>query len=173
MKVLTVKEILNARSSRQEEQNKILKKYGGNLVSMTMNIPGPKKNSEAISKAFARAYFGLVEVLKFEGYIINHIEFSNEISGPIGFVSTEGQGNELKRLLVLYENSTTIGRLLDIDLINADKGLISRSDLELSPRKCFLCDEPANFCRRIQSHTYEELLEYVEHQLTEYNTWKV
>ncbi len=168
---LTRDDILSARADRQLSQEKLLEEFGNNLVSMTMNIPGTVKNSEDISKAFAKSFFGLVEVLKFERFKIEHIECSNMKSGPIGFISIIGDCHELKRLLVLYEDSTTIGRLLDIDLIHEDEGMISRRDLDLEPRKCFLCDEEANVCRRNQTHSYHALMDYVNDCLDTYNTW--
>lgn len=170
MSTLTKAQLLTARSNRKDDQERILNEFGNNLVTMTMNIPGLEKSNERILKAFRRAFSGLIEVMKFDGYRINHVWFSNEISGPVGFISCEGDCYELKRLLVLYENSMTIGRLLDVDITHMKYGQITRSDLALEPRRCFLCGEEANFCRRNQTHTFGELMEYVNEKLNVYNT---
>ncbi len=170
MSNLTKAKLLAARSKRKDSQEQILSQFGDNLVSMTMNIPGLEKSNEKIVKAFTKAFFGLIEVMKFEGYHINHVEFNDVTSGPVGFISCKGDCYELKCLLVLYEESTTIGRLLDVDIIHMKYGQITRSDLAFEPRKCFLCDEEANFCRRNQTHTLDELMEYVNERLKVYNT---
>ena len=48
----TLTEILNAREERMREQNEMISLYGKPLVSFTMNIAGPVKNSLLIQKAF-------------------------------------------------------------------------------------------------------------------------
>ena len=172
MDSLSVNEILSVRENRKIAQQKLLDKYGENLISMTMNIPGAIKNSQEISKAFARAYFKLIEILKAEGYHIKFIELNNPKSGPLGFISIQGDSYELKRILVKYEESISIGRLLDIDILHDKLGIISRTDLDIDVRSCFLCDQPANVCRRLGSHSQEELKVFVNNRLDNYNTWK-
>ena len=46
---------------------------------------------------------------------------------------------------------------------------ISRSELNLSPRKCFLCDEEARICSRGQSHSFKDINRYFEKKFEEYN----
>jgi holo-ACP synthase / triphosphoribosyl-dephospho-CoA synthase len=52
------------------------------------------------------------------------------------------------------EENHPLGRLMDIDVINV-RHQISRRDLNLSPRRCFLCDEEAHVCVRAQTHAIE------------------
>lgn len=172
MSVLTASEILKARDDRAFEQEKLLAKYKANLISVTMNIPGDIKTNPDISMAFARAFFGLIEILKFNGLRLDHVAFSNEITGPVGYVCTDGDPWDVKQLLIRYEESVSIGRILDLDLIGKDYGPISRRDLGLDPRSCFICQRPANVCRREGRHTKAELSDYVHSTIETYNTWK-
>ena len=52
MREATLQEVLMAREDRMREQNELLSKFGKPLVSFTMNIAGPVKNTELIRAAF-------------------------------------------------------------------------------------------------------------------------
>ena len=49
---VTLLEILEARERRVARQQELLGRYGGPLISFTMNIAGPVKDSPLIRRAF-------------------------------------------------------------------------------------------------------------------------
>jgi holo-ACP synthase len=68
---------------------------------------------------------------------------------------------ELKRLAVRLESRHSLGRLADADVMAEDGRVLSRADMGLPPRACFVCSEPAALCRRLGRHTPEELSVFV------------
>lgn len=160
--------ILAAREERSRIQECLLLEHGNNLISMTMNIPGPVKNSQVITKAFRKSFMALLETLEFEGFGIDHTGHINNVTGPLGFISLKGDSRKLKLQLILFEESNPLGRLLDIDLVNHEEGVISRASMGIDTRKCFLCREEANICRRMQRHSYKELMTFVNRCLDDY-----
>ena len=55
-----------------------------------------------------------------------------------------------------------LGRLFDIDVLDAGGKKLSREGLGLPPRKCLLCEQPAHACARSRTHTVMELTERIE-----------
>ena len=60
------------------------------------------------------------------------------------------------------EDGGGLGRLFDIDVLDAGGKKLSREDLGLPPRKCLLCEQPAHACARSRTHTVMELTEQIE-----------
>ena len=56
MSSVTLMDILDARDRRAQRQQQLLAAYGCPLLSFTMNIPGPVKNSPLIRRGF---YLGM------------------------------------------------------------------------------------------------------------------
>ena len=52
MREVTLSEVLAAREQRAEAQWKLLKQYERPVLSFTMNIPGPVKDSALIRRGF-------------------------------------------------------------------------------------------------------------------------
>lgn len=48
--------------------------------------------------------------------------------------------------MTALEEKYSFTRLMDIDIFDGDYRQISRSDLGLEPRKCYICDREAKFC---------------------------
>ena len=68
----------------------------------------------------------------------------------------------LKTLMAAIEDGGGLGRLFDIDVLDAGGKKLSREDLGLHPRKCLLCEQPAHACARSRTHTVMELTEQIE-----------
>ena len=68
----------------------------------------------------------------------------------------------LKTLMAAIEDGGGLGRLFDIDVLDAGGKQLSREDLGLPPRKCLLCEQPAHACARSRTHTVMELTEQIE-----------
>ena len=67
----------------------------------------------------------------------------------------------LKRMAVRLENEHPLGRLADIDVLTGAGTPVSRADLALPPRGCFLCGEAAALCRRRKRHSQRMLMGFV------------
>lgn len=64
---------------------------------------------------------------------------------------------EAKMLACEIEDTHHLGRLFDIDIINPSLAPVSRTELNVKPRKCLLCDNDARLCMRAHTHTPEEV----------------
>ena len=60
-------------------------------------------------------------------------------------------------MVVELENNHELGRIFDVDVFDKNHNQISRSMLNLAPRKCLICEKAAS-CIRTRAHTYEELI---------------
>jgi holo-ACP synthase len=75
---------------------------------------------------------------------------------------------EVKVRTVEIENSHPLGRLIDIDVFKPDGIALSRTELGLSQRKCYLCNDVAHNCVRSHKHSTEEIIEYIENKYINY-----
>ncbi len=60
-------------------------------------------------------------------------------------------------MCINLEDNAPLGRYVDIDVYKNSIKSISRSDFNIAPRKCFLCDEDAHICSRNKSTVILEL----------------
>ena len=168
---LTLMELLDSRENRVRHQQELLAEYGGSLVSMTLNIPGPVKDSPEYRKALRRGMEELKEkiasVTEPEGFL--HEEIRDLITGPEGYLCISKETlspMELKKAAVEVEEESPLGRLFDIDVLTAEGG-ISRAALGAPPRRCLICPRDAKACARSRAHSMDELLARVAEIITE------
>ena len=152
---VTLQEILDARENRASRQSELLQQYGKPLLCFTMNIPGPVKNSPLISRGFSLGLSMLQAQLT--GQAILHFEEARPATGCQAFYVVDLPALELKRLAAQLEDSAPIGRLFDMDVLDADGRKIDREALGLPQRSCLLCGNPARICGRSRAHSVEEL----------------
>lgn len=160
----TLEQILQARDDRYALQTSLIEKYNSPLVSCTMNIPGPDKNSPLIQASFDKA----MEVfLQQNQGVLEEVAHRDLETGPERFYIVLGGTNlyALKRRLAFFEQVFPIGRWLDIDLKDSDGVAITRKGIALEQRKCLLCKRPAKECARSKRHSLEDLLAYTEKEL--------
>jgi holo-ACP synthase len=160
--------ILNSRVKRQLNQQKLLNGLTGCLISLTMNIPGTDKTSPDIAEVHLHSLNAIESLCNKQGYKVLYKEVHNHKTGPEGFICLENEGQMIKKMLIEYEEKNEVGRLLDIDVIDSFQGLISRKRFNLPSRKCFLCDENANVCRRNGTHSIIELQEFITDKMEGY-----
>lgn len=187
---VTLTELLDSREKRVSHQKELLAEYGGVLVSVTLNIPGPVKDKHTYRKALRYGMEVLTEKLSDGEKIFDDEKNSKEqpaasgrsaavilyrevrelVTGPEGYLivqETEGLTAEaVKHLTVEIEDSSALGRLFDMDVIT-EAGGISRADLGAGRRKCLLCSEDAKICARSMRHKTEDLLGEIDRILKE------
>ena len=142
-------DILFAREKRAQRQKELLQKYNTTLISFTMNIPGPTKNSPLITSGFMLGCRLLVS--QFPTYL--HQEVSTKDTGCQGFFLVKEDPHTVKDICTRIEESTPIGRLFDFDVLTPSGEKLSRS----TPRPCLLCGEDARVCRRRGTHALSDL----------------
>lgn len=160
----TMQEILDSRESRAMRQKQWLDQYGKTLISYTLNIPGPEKQSDLFHQAFLEGYQELLKQLP-----VVHSKFFHLNTGSEGLFVVDLTAEEAKEITCRLEDGHPLGRLFDIDVINAKDSLsISRTQLGYLPRQCLLCQKPAKECARSRTHTWEELYHKIQEMLKAY-----
>jgi len=161
---ITLSQMLERRELRAHKQQEFLHKHNSPLVSFTMNIPGPIKTNELIRRAF-----DIGEILLLEGLRHIHAEIldAHEVHDVTGDELLLAIGNvqpeSLKDMAMTIENSSDIGRLFDIDVIDANGKKLSRKDF----RKCLICERQAQECARSRTHSVKEMQDTIESLLSE------
>lgn len=152
IQTVQVSDMLQARDERAENQRRMLEKYHSPLISFTLNIAGPVKRDEWIERAFDEG------VRRIEGQIgdlaINEVLEKRAFTGCECLWSVRGDAETLKRRMCFVEERDALGRLMDVDVLNAHGEKLVRPDGE---RKCLLCGGSARVCARSRRHSAEEL----------------
>lgn len=146
-------EILAAREARADRQQALLKQYSCPVVSFTMNIAGPVKTASIITRAFD---YGLSELEKaLQGHAIRSREILRGITGDEAMLSVDLDASQLKRICTAIEESTPMGRLFDMDVIDLNGTKLERG----TERGCIVCGKPGRACASRRLHSVPELQE--------------
>ena len=152
-KPVSLHEIMDARERRFRRQQELLIQFHCTLISFTMNIAGPIKNSGLISRGFDTGKSLIGNQLNSVGIQIQHQEESRTHTGCEAFIVVKADPVSVKRLAVEAEDCHPIGRLFDMDVLTGYGIQVSRRQLGFPERKCLICGGPAKECasRRIHS----------------------
>lgn len=151
---VTLQNILDAREARAIRQKELLAEYQKPIVSFTMNIPGPIKLDRDVAIGFFVGCRLLRDALA--GKLLYTEEHRKE-TGCEAFFVVDLPARQLKELTVDLEDSDSVGRLFDMDVLDIDGCAISREDLGYPRRGCLICMEDAAVCARSRAHSLQEL----------------
>lgn len=151
--------ILDAREERVALQQELLKSHQRPLLIHRVNTPGPHKNTTV-----SRGIFEMVEAALREqlGDEVLAEKMLSSAEGPIMLRVVESSAATLKEKMILLEDQLPLGRFVDLDVYDVSGLSLSRTQLGLSPRSCYICSAPAHECARSQRHSLEELLKVIE-----------
>lgn len=154
-------QVMDRREERVFYIKKLLNEKDNVVISFKLNIPGEIKNNSKILEVFNIGKENIKKTLKENKLeIIKDKEF-NLITGPeyIALINSRDSLNIKKLMVAIEENG--LGRLYDIDVENRD-GAISRKELDIKDRKCFICDNSSKVCSRSRAHSVEDMLLKIE-----------
>lgn len=144
-------DVLALRERRRQFQCKLLAAHGAPLVSFTLNIPGPHKSTPLTNFAFDRF---VRRILDNFGTPLTWTQ-THTIAGPEAFFVYSTPADKLKALAMRLEETSPVGRLLDIDVLREDGTKLSRS----TECTCLICGAPAAPCARSRAHSLAQLEE--------------
>ena len=153
MQTVTLEQMLEARERRARRQRELIAQFGLPLVSFTMNIPGPVKNSTLIRRGFRLGERCLTEHLALSGGNIVHAEATDAATGCEGLYVVDMDPEALKKLTCAIEEQGPPGRLFDMDVVAPDGRKLERQ----TPRPCLICGGPAIECARSRAHDVKTL----------------
>lgn len=142
--------MLLARDRRASRQAALLSRYGRPVISFTMNIAGPVKDSPLIRYAF-RSGLRQLEALPC-AQLCREVIF--EPTGPEALLVYETQDARLlKAFCIRLESEGEAGRLFDLDVLDANGEKLSRE----TGRTCLVCGGPVSVCSRSRAHGLEAI----------------
>ena len=165
---VSLEEVLSFREEKQRIQKSILAKYQAPLLCLGLNIPGEYKRFPLADRSFQEELSVVRLNLLAEKIAILHEEFFESPGGYAAFISAGGDikstgsssghmAEIIKEITIRIEETHTLGRLFDIDVLQPDCKKISRGDCGKKQRPCLICGEDAFACGRNRTHTVNEL----------------
>lgn len=148
-------QMLEAREDRALRQQALLNRWGKPLLGFTMNIAGPCKDSPAIRRGFQIGLSQLEERLSLARISCLHREAIRRHTGWEELLVLEAPAETIKAIAVQLEESTPLGRLFDMDVLDANGAKLERP----APRRCLICGEIAQVCARSRRHSVVALQE--------------
>lgn len=162
----TIRQILDRREQRANEQLHYLHADYSCVISFTLNIPGIQKSFPLALACFKEGLSAIREQLQIPDTAPGS-EYHGSAGHEIVFPANIEPAVAKKKLLLL-EQKHALGRLWDIDVIAGSGAALSRRDFQMEPRRCLLCGNNAKACARSRAHTTEEVFLYVYEYLNQY-----
>ena len=153
MREVTLQEILDARDRRAEAQRRLLKQLARPLISFTMNIPGPVKDSPMIRRAFDEGLRMLDDALGEAGIACASRQITHADTGNEFLCAVKASAAAVKEICMRIEDGSPMGRLFDMDVIGLDAQKLARKE----ERRCLVCGALGRGCASRRLHSLEEL----------------
>lgn len=141
---ITLEQVLLARDRRVLRQRALAARYGGTLLSFTMNIAGPVKDAPLVRLAFQA---GLAALDRDLGKQV-HRELIQAPTGPEALLVYDRPAPWVKEHCLLLEERDPVGRLYDLDVLSPEGEKLSRPQ----SRRCLICGGPVTVCSRSRAH---------------------
>ena len=141
---ITLEQVLLARDRRVLRQRALAARYGGTLLSFTMNIAGPVKDAPLVRLAFQA---GLAALDRDLGQPL-HRELIQAPTGPEALLVYDRPAPWVKERCLLLEEREAVGRLYDLDVLSPEGEKLSRPQ----SRRCLICGGPVTVCSRSRAH---------------------
>lgn len=149
MAEVTLLQVLESRDNRAKKQQELLKVYNLPIISFTMNIAGPIKNSPLIERAFNMGIQRLKKSIgkqKIAFFDKNYFD-----TGCEAFFCVDMDSIPLKKICEAIEEESPVGRLFDIDVIDKAGNKLERK----IERGCIVCGAPGKNCSASRAHSAE------------------
>lgn len=155
MQEVTLIQMLEAREKRVWEQQRLIQEYGKPIVCFTMNIPGPIKDSPLIRRSFDYGWAALEYRIPGDKRLFRSVTY--DVTGCQAIFAVDMDAIELKRICVIIEDSIPMGRLYDIDVLDANGMKLDREAVNGGSRNCIVCGAPGRGCASRRVHSVAEL----------------
>ena len=153
MREISLQEVLDARERRAWKQRELLRQFQRPVLSFTMNIPGPVKDSPLIRRGFDAGLRRLDKALEQAGLPLLSREERREPTGCELLCAVEAEAAALKAVCLEIEERSPLGRLFDLDVIGPDGQKLARQE----ERCCLVCGKRGRGCASRRVHSLAEL----------------
>ena len=150
-------ELLKAREERWKRKKETLRRTGKTVVSMTLRMPNEIRRTKEAEHVLERAA-GDVQTLLTNAFGAVSCEGRFlSCDGPYALFSVAGEGVEVKKALIRFEEESRFGEVIDADVMDNEDREISRTDVGGKERTCLVCGgSDARLCVRNKSHSRED-----------------
>lgn len=155
-------ELLASRDARQARQLQWIGLHQVTLISFTVVFPGAVKDNSLVRHVFNQGLNALKQIASCGQWVFLSQQSWALNTGPECLVAVDADAIEVKKTLIQLEGSSPIGRLWDFDVFDAKGQQYSRSQLNLPPRRCLICEKEAKVCTRQRTHSLNEILNRIE-----------
>lgn len=152
---VTLAQMLEAREQRAFRQIQLIREFGRPIVSFSMNIPGPVKDSPLIRRGFRAGCDDLENRLP-KGRVLR-IEIKEGITGCEAIYVVDSEPLTVKAITTAIEDEHPLGRLFDMDVIGTDLCKLDREAVGGGDRNCIVCGAPGRGCASRRVHSVAEL----------------
>ncbi len=152
---VTVADMLAARDARAARQAEFRQRHASPLISFTMNIAGAIKDDAAIRRAFQEGVKRIRREIDRLGVPVLEYAGHKAFTGCEALWAVQAEAALLKTQMCRIEEADELGRLFDIDVIDAAGQHLSRK----SERPCLICGGPVRACARSRAHSAQELFQ--------------
>jgi len=159
---VSMADILFSREERVRIQGEISKRFSCPIISFTMNIAGPKKNSSLIARAFSLGIKSLDAAIDSKKILYKHIDKASP-TGPLAIFAVNENSHKLKEICTEIEEKNAIGRLFDMDVIDESLNKIEREH----ERCCIICGAAGRTCAAGRLHPLDEITAKMKQIMTD------
>lgn len=148
---VTLAQMLEAREQRAFRQFQLSREFGRPIISFSMNIPGPVKDTPLIRRGFRDGCAALEHRLP-RGRVL-HREKIEAVTGCEAMYVLDLEPLAVKAITTAIEDEHGLGRLFDMDVIGTDLNKLDREAVGGGDRNCIVCGAPGRGCasRRVHS----------------------
>lgn len=164
MEEVTLNQMLNAREERAFRQFTLNRRYQKPILSFSMNIPGPVKDSPLIRRGFHCGCQALEEALP----AIAYREIIPAVTGWEALYVLNMEALAVKKITTTIEDTHGLGRLFDMDVLDGNLNKLDRETVGGGSRNCIVCGLPGRGCASRRLHSVAELQGVVKAILTGY-----
>lgn len=166
MQEVTLNQMLSAREDRALRQAALNREYGLPILSFSMNIPGPVKDSPLIRRGFLSGCRALDEALPTAA--IRFRKIFPAVTGWEALYVLNMDAVKVKAIAAAIEDRHGLGRLFDMDVLDEALRKLDRELVGGKSRDCIVCGAPGRGCASRRIHTVPQLQEAVRGILTRY-----
>jgi holo-ACP synthase/triphosphoribosyl-dephospho-CoA synthase len=161
--------ILTAREERAVTQRDLQKRFGVPLLSVTVVMPGPVKDSPVSRRLLVITQQQVRKLIQDRDWRILACMEALRAAGPEAIYAVAAPAEDLKAAAMALEDTHALGRLWDLDVIADSMRALSRPLLDRPPRRCLVCEQPAKECARNRRHPLAELLAVIETRVSAFD----
>ncbi|KAA5938026.1 citrate lyase holo-[acyl-carrier protein] synthase [Pantoea sp. Bo_2] len=159
---ISLEALLMAKENRAARQADWLTHYKHPVISLTLVTPGDRKDNIRYRNTMGVALQACDQLLWQNHWSVLDRQVLWLPTGAEALWCVDHVATEIKARCIELEQTHPLGRLWDFDVICPKHGHVGRQSLDLSTRRCLVCNEPAHACARSRRHPVEEVVSRME-----------